>query len=65
MYVFWNHGDHDVGSATLLSDLEERMFVSEAFFACFAIVKVSADAALVTDSLDGHSIASVTGDTGV
>jgi hypothetical protein len=41
------------------------MLVSEAFFACLAVVKVSADTAFVTDSLDGHSIASVTGDTGV
>jgi len=49
----------------LLSDLEEWVLVTEAFFAGFAVVKVSADAALVTDSLDGHSIASVTGNTGV
>jgi hypothetical protein len=54
------HGDEDIGSTIGVFDFEEWMLVIETLFAYFAVVKVSADAALVTDSDNWEDIATVT-----
>ena len=63
--IIWEHGDHNVGSTSSFSDLEEWVLMTKAFFASFTVVEVFADTALVTDSLDRNGIAAVTSDIGV
>ena len=63
--IVWEHGDHNVWSTSSLSDLEEWVLVTEAFFTIRTVVEVFADAALVTDSPDRDCVAAVTSDVGV
>jgi len=48
--VFIKEGKHDIWCSTCLTDLEEWILMSQAFFASCAIVKVFKDTALVADS---------------
>lgn len=45
--LFVEHGDHNIGSATVLFDLEEGMLVAESLLASGTVVEVLADGALV------------------
>jgi hypothetical protein len=58
--IFFKHGDHDIGSTTRISDLEEGMFVAKTLLTYAAEVKIFADAALVTDTHDWIGFTAVT-----
>ena len=54
------HGNHDIGSSTVLRDLEEGVLVTETLLTLGAVVKVLADTALVAQALDRVDTAAVT-----
>jgi len=63
--ILGKHVDEDIGSTTVLSNLEHWVLVWKAIFAELAQVKVLADGALVTDALDWFDSAAVAGDVEV
>ena len=63
--ILIKHGNHDIGSTTVCSNLKERMLAWETLFAACAVVKVLANGAFVADTFDWSHSATVTGDIGV
>lgn len=59
------HVDEDIGSTSVLSDLEHWVLIWKAFFAEGAQVEVFADGTLVTDALDWFDSAAVASDVEV
>ena len=63
--IFIKHSDHDIGSSTILSDLEESVLMAKSFFAASTVVEVLADRALVAKTLDWGNTTAVASHVGV
>lgn len=59
------HGNHNIGCSTVLTDLEESMFVTEALFTRGTVIEVLANGALVAKALNGAGATAIASDIGV
>ena len=59
------HGNHDVWSSAVLTDLEESMFVAETLFTGSTVIEVLANGALVAKALNGVDATAIASDIGV